>query len=64
MNWAKAYTKFLVALAAAITAAVSVTADGEFSLNDAFTMASGFIGALLVAAVPNTGPDAPDPDNR
>lgn len=61
MNWARAYTKFIIAIAAAVAAAVSVTADGEFGLNDAFVMASGFFGALAVAIVPNTGPDAPNP---
>lgn len=50
-----AYNKFVVACAAALGVAVSVTADGEFSLNDGFTIASAAVGALLVFITPNKG---------
>lgn len=49
----KAYSKFVVALAAALGVAVSVTTDGHLSLNDAFAIASAGVGALAVALVPN-----------
>ena len=47
------YSKFIVALAAAFASAVSVTADGEFSLNDIFVIGSAAMGALGVYLVPN-----------
>jgi hypothetical protein len=48
------HKKFLVALAAGLTAAVAVVADGEFSLNDAVVIASALIGGpAAVERVPN-----------
>lgn len=47
------YAKFYAALVAGIAAAVSVTADNEFSLNDAFVCGSALIGALAVYFIPN-----------
>ena len=47
------YAKAVVATAAGLAVAVSVTADNEFSLNDGFTIASAAAGALLVLVVPN-----------
>lgn len=52
-------TKFYVAIAAAVSAAISVTADGEFSLNDLFVVLSGALGALGVYFIPNEPKDAP-----
>ena len=49
-----AYSKFIVAMAAALAVAVSVTTDGTLSLNDAFAIASAALGALAVYATPNT----------
>lgn len=49
-----AYAKACVAAAAGLAVAVSVTADGEFSLNDGMSIASAAVGALLVYAIPNT----------
>ena len=49
-----AYAKTIVAVGAGLASAVSVTADGEFSLNDGFVIASAAVGALLVWAIPNT----------
>lgn len=37
------HKKFLVAVAAGLTAAVAVVADGEFSLNDAVVIASALL---------------------
>ncbi len=48
-----AIRKFLVALAAAIAVAISVTADGDVSINDVFAMAGSFVGSLGVGLVPN-----------
>lgn len=52
------YSKAFVAIAAAVASAISVTADGEFSLNDIFVVVSGALGALAVYVVPNKAPDA------
>ncbi len=47
------YSKFIVALAAGLAVAVSVTTDGDVSVNDVFAILSAAAGALAVYAVPN-----------
>lgn len=47
------HKKFLVAVVAAVAAAASFAADGEFSLNDVVGTLSVFTGAGAVYAVPN-----------
>jgi len=49
-----AYAKLIAAGSAALAIAVTVTADGSVSLNDAVVIASAFVGALAVYYVPNT----------
>lgn len=53
------YAKLWAALAAAVAVGVSVTADGDVSINDVFAIASAFLGSFGVYAVTNTLP--PDP---
>ncbi len=50
------YRKFLVALGAAVAVAISLTADGEISVNDLFGTGSAFVGALVLRQVPNAPP--------
>lgn len=47
------FGKFVVALSSALTVAVSLTADGEVSLNDGFAIVAAFVGAVAVYYVPN-----------
>jgi len=47
------YAKCITAIAAALGVAVSVTVDGNLSMNDGFAIASAAVGALAVYAVPN-----------
>lgn len=50
----RVHRKFFVALAAGVVAAVSVAADGEFSLNDAFVVFAALgLGPVGVVATPN-----------
>ena len=49
----KRYRKFLIAAAAGLASIVAVTADGEFSQNDAFVVVAAVGGALGVRRVPN-----------
>lgn len=53
----KVYNKFIVALAAACAVLVSVTADGDFTVNDGAAVGSAFVGALAVYAVRNLDGD-------
>ena len=53
-----AYAKAIAAASAALGVAVSVTVDGELSLNDWVTIAAAAVGALAVYAVPNQTPGA------
>ena len=48
-----AYSKFVAALAAAVAVGVSVTSDGNVSIQDGFAIASALLGSLAVYAVPN-----------
>ena len=48
-----AYRKTVAAVAAALAAGVSVTVDGQLSLNDLFVVLSAAAGALAVYAIPN-----------
>lgn len=48
-----AYNKCIAALSAALAIAITVTADGSVSLNDAVVIAAAFVGALAVYATPN-----------
>lgn len=50
-----AYAKFIAALTAALATAVTVTADGSVTLNDALVIAVAFVGALSVYVIPNNG---------
>jgi hypothetical protein len=47
------YAKFIAALSAALATAVTVTADGSLTLNDALVIAVAAVGALAVYVVPN-----------
>jgi hypothetical protein len=47
------YNKAIVAIAAGLAVAVSVTTDGNVSTNDVFAILSAAAGALAVFAVPN-----------
>ena len=47
------YNKFIIALAAGLAVAVSVTTDGDVTVNDVFAILSAAAGALAVYAVPN-----------
>lgn len=47
------YAKALVAASTALAVAVTLTADGTVSLNDAIAIASAFVGALAVYFTPN-----------
>ena len=49
----KSYSKLIAALASAAAVGVSITADGEFSLNDGFAIASALLGSLAVGLLPN-----------
>jgi len=55
------YAKVWAALAAAAGVGVSVTIDGNLSLNDGFAIASALLGSLAVYAVTNTLPPDPAP---
>jgi hypothetical protein len=56
------YAKLWAALGAAAAVGVSVTVDGNVSLNDGFAIASALLGSLGVYAATNTlPPDEPDP---
>ena len=46
--------KFWTALSAALAVAVTVTADGSLTLNDAITILAAGVGAVGVYFVPNT----------
>lgn len=52
------YNKFIVALAAGLAVAVSVTTDGDVSINDVFAILSAAVGAVAVFAVPNRPKDS------
>ncbi len=47
------YNKAIVAMAAGLAVAVSVTTDGDVSVNDVFAILSAAVGALAVYVVPN-----------
>lgn len=49
----KAYSKFFVAVSAALAVAASVTADGTLTLNDVVAIISAAVGSLAVYYVPN-----------
>lgn len=48
-----AYSKAIAALAAGLGVALSVTVDGDLSLNDVVAIAAAAVGALAVYATPN-----------
>lgn len=50
----KQYRKFLVALGAAVTVAISVSADGTVDTNDVWAIVLAALGSLGVYRVPNT----------
>jgi hypothetical protein len=53
-----AYNKAIVAVAAGLAVAVSVTTDGDVTVNDVFAILSAAVGALAVYAVPNRQKDS------
>lgn len=52
-----AYNKAIAAIAAGLGVALSVTVDGDLSLNDVVAIAAAAVGALAVYVTPNRTPE-------